>query len=104
MRKKQAARETAKTKKKQPVNKTGQLSSKEDEEDFREALLRFIVKQYPNPDRIGCPDPQILRDIVFRRKVAPEIIRGITSHITKCAECVWDMLDYEEEYKKTKEK
>jgi len=77
------------------------LSDEEDEE-FGEALRRFIVKWYPNPDRIGCPDPRILRDIAFRRKVSPEDSRKVMSHIGKCAECVWDALAYAEEYKKTK--
>ena len=79
------------------------LSEKEEEEEFGEALMRFIVKWHPNPERIGCPDSRILRDLAFRREVAPETIREITAHIMKCSECVWDMLKYADEYEKSTE-
>ena len=75
--------------------------NEENEEEFAESLRRFLVKKHPNPERIGCPDPRILRDLAFRRKVTPENIRKITSHVLKCSECVWDALGYVEEYRKT---
>ena len=78
------------------------LFTKEEEELFREYYLRSLVKRYPNPQRIGCPDADIVRDIAFRRKVDPATLRKVTSHIWKCAECILDMLGYAEEYKKTR--
>jgi len=73
--------------------------SEDEEDEFGEALIRFIVKWHPNPERIGCPDSRILRDMAFRRKIAPEIVHEVTTHILKCAECVLDILKYTEEYK-----
>jgi len=77
--------------------------SEEEDELFGEHLLRSLVKWYPNPQRIGCPDPVVIRDLAFRRLVAPETVRKVTSHIWKCSECILDTLGYVEEYKKTRE-
>ena len=77
--------------------------SEEEDELFGEYLLRSLVKWYPNPERIGCPEDGIIRDLAFRRIVEPEAVRKVTSHIWKCSECIWDMLKYVEEYKKTRE-
>jgi len=75
----------------------------EDEEEFGESYRRFLVQKHPNPERIGCPDPSILRDIAFRRKIAPETIEKIVSHTMKCSECSREALDYVAEYEKYKQ-
>ena len=70
----------------------------EQDELFGEYLRRHLVQSHPNPDRIGCPDPRIMRDIAFRRQVAPETIKMVSSHMFKCSECARDALDYVKEY------
>jgi hypothetical protein len=72
------------------------------EEDFAESLRRFLVQKHPNPNRVGCPDTSILRDIAFHRKITPETIREVIAHMWKCSECAQDVLDFVEEYRKTK--
>jgi len=74
-----------------------------EDDEIGELFRRVMIQRYPNPERIGCPDPRILRDLAFRRKIAPEIRRDAISHIMKCSECVRDVLDYTEEYKQTTE-
>jgi len=73
--------------------------SEEEKELFGEYFRRFMIQKNPNPQRAGCPDPGILRDLAFRRKVAPGIRRKVFSHMMKCSECVMDILDFVEEYK-----
>ena len=94
--------ENGKERRQMKEDKDDDFFSEEDDELFGEHLLRFLVKKYPNPDRIGCPDTGIIRDIAFRRKVTPENLGKVTSHILKCSECIWDALAYVEEYRKTK--
>jgi hypothetical protein len=72
-------------------------------EELEESLMRFLAFRHPNPERIGCPDSSILRDIAFHRKIAPETVRKVTAHMWKCSECVRDALDFVEEYRKTTE-
>ena len=76
------------------------FSEKEDEA-FGEYFRRLLIQSNPNPDRIGCPDSRIIRDLAFRRRVAPETIQEVISHMMKCSECVKDALEYTEEYKQT---
>ena len=77
--------------------------SEEDEEEFGDNFRRFLVQRHPNPERIGCPDSRILRDIAFRRAVTPETIEEVTSHMMKCSECAMDALNYADEYEKYKQ-
>jgi len=75
----------------------------EEEEEFGENFRRFLVQRHPNPERIGCPDSSILRDIAFRRKIAPETIEKVVAHTMKCSECSRDALDYVAEYEEHKQ-
>jgi len=77
--------------------------NEKDDELFGEHLLRLLVKRHPNPERIGCPDTGIIRDLAFRRKLDTETTRNVVSHIVKCSECILDALKYVEEYRKTRE-
>jgi len=73
----------------------------DDEKFYAEMFERLMEYAYPNPDRIGCPDPQILRDLAFRRKVAPEIFDEVLTHMMECAPCCQQARVYADEYKQT---
>ena len=75
----------------------------EEEEEFAESLKRFLVKSHPNPERIGCPDTSVIRDIAFHRKVDLKTISKVVNHIMKCSECSMDALDYVAEYEEQKQ-
>ena len=77
--------------------------SEEEEEILGESFRRFLVQSHPNPERIGCPDSSIIRDIAFRRKVALETIKKVSAHMMKCSECARDALDYTAEYEEQKQ-
>jgi len=85
------------------------MDEKEDEffdgeEEFYAEIFEGLMEcAYPNPDRIGCPDPQILRDMAFRRKVAPEIFDEVLAHMTECAPCCQQARAYADEYRQTTE-
>ena len=81
-----------------------QFLNEEEERLFGEMFERLMEYAYPNPDRIGCPDPQILRDLAFRRKIAPEIFEEVITHMTECLPCCQQARVYAEEYRQTTEK
>jgi hypothetical protein len=77
----------------------------EEEQRFGEIFRKVLVSEYPNPDRIGCPDTKIIRDLAFHRKVVdPPTFQQITTHMSECSECTRDALRYVEEYKKAKKR
>ena len=73
------------------------------EEEFGECFRMFLIQSHPNPNRIGCPDSKVIRDLAFRRKLTPKTLDDAISHIMKCSECARDALDYVEEYKQHKQ-
>jgi hypothetical protein len=74
------------------VNRS-QLFQGDDDDDsklFRKAE-EYVLENFPNPDRIGCPGPAVLRAFVE----SPEEI-DLTDlcglHILHCAECTRDLI------------
>jgi hypothetical protein len=75
--------------------------SKAEERWFAENMRRVLSSEYPNPNRIGCPDRKIIRDLAFHKKVVdPETFEKISHHMFKCSECYRETLGFVEEYKK----
>jgi hypothetical protein len=82
-----------------------QFMSEEEERRFGEIFRKVLVSEYPNPDRVGCPDTKIIRDLAFHRKVVdPQTFMQITTHMSECSECTREALRYVEEYKKAKKR
>lgn len=52
----------------------------------------YVLKNHPNPDRIGCPVPATLRAFVEApRKVQLSELNGL--HVLRCAECTRDLIE-----------
>jgi hypothetical protein len=66
-----------------------------DDENDTLAFKRWedhVLKNHPNPQRIGCPDHDVLRIFVETpRKIGLSELHG--DHITRCAECVRDLIE-----------
>ena len=77
------------------------LLGEEEEEIFGEWLWKLLEHVRPNPDRTGCPAPQIIRDIAFHRKVDERVLDEVISHIMECDECIHDARACADEYRKT---
>lgn len=75
----------------------------EEEKMFEEMFEGLMECAYPNPDRIGCPDSRILRDIAFRRNVEIEIIDEVLTHMTECLPCCLQVRSYVDEYRQATE-
>ena len=58
-------------------------------EDIKRLLQEAILRNYPNPDRIGCPDQQVLRTVAARRLPYED---SEWQHNTHCSPCYQDFL------------
>jgi hypothetical protein len=57
-----------------------------------ERLQQQVLQNCPNPERIGCPSPSILRAFVEDpASVTPAELNDL--HILKCAECTRDLME-----------
>lgn len=62
------------------------LSTPDVLDEVREAYLTA----YPNPYRLGCPSPPLIRDLAAERfRPAPD--SDILQHLTRCSECYRDL-------------
>ena len=64
-----------------------------DREDFNrddkrvlDLLSRGLSGEFPNPDRVGCPDTAVLRGIAFRKLRLAEIDQWL-DHLSSCSPC-----------------
>ncbi len=58
------------------------------EEQILKAGSRVFLTQFPNPERKGCPDAKLLKDLAWRRRF-PEV-RDVVEHLTHCSPCSQD--------------
>jgi hypothetical protein len=63
-------------------------------ETAREAFLF----DNPNPERKGCPGPQLLMDLAFR-KTDKHSAMSVTLHLRECSECFRDVNDHLQRFK-----
>jgi hypothetical protein len=68
-----------------------------DLERVRKELQAAALREFPNPERIGCPRPSILDDM-SRRKT--EMTQSQLHHITHCSPCFQTFLSIREEIRK----
>ncbi len=76
------------------------------EEELRvEILKKAYMTVNPNPERKGCPEPKVLRDVAFHRNIGTqEQFEAIMDHLTKCSACVRDHMAFVEEYQEKKKR
>ncbi len=61
--------------------------SEEDDRNLEESFVAAFNSSYPNPYRKGCPDPKVIRDLVFKRIKNREKLSEIVEHCVKCSPC-----------------
>lgn len=64
----------------------GQRDSQREEREFLRLLAQSALDDYPNPERIGCPDPEFLRTLAFHRKSIP-LSDPRLNHVVHCSPC-----------------
>src|ERR1700735_5297929 len=66
-------------------------------ERVRKELQAAALREFPNPERVGCPEPGVLGDM-SRRNV--EMTQAQLHHITHCSPCLQTFLSIREEIRK----
>jgi hypothetical protein len=74
------------------VNFQDVLEDDDNDTALFERLQEQVLKNCPNPERIGCPPHAILEAFVESpATVTPDDLNGL--HILKCAECTRELID-----------
>jgi hypothetical protein len=81
--------------------KANRFLTREEDKRLGKNLQKVLVSCNPNPERKGCPDQAIIRDLAFHKEIgSPQLFEQVTVHMAGCSECTKDALRYVEEYKK----
>jgi hypothetical protein len=68
--------------------------SEREEKRILDALGRGLLKEFPNPDRAGCPGSDVLRKIASREMPLPEAEKWL-DHLTSCSPCYSDFSQFQ---------
>jgi hypothetical protein len=66
---------------------------------LRRTVQETILNEYPNPDRLGCPENAMIREVAFREELTKD---PIWEHITHCSPCYAEFLKFKEEWRANK--
>ena len=68
------------------------MLSKQEKKRLIEALNRTFLDGYPNPERRGCPGPDVLKAVAFRRLGLEEAEPWI-DHLSSCSPCTREFVE-----------
>ena len=73
--------------------------SESDEKRILNALGRGLLKEFPNPDRAGCPGSDVLNRIASHEMPLAEAERFL-DHVTSCSPCYSDFSQFQSAYQR----
>jgi hypothetical protein len=65
-------------------------------EQISRAVQESILKNYPNPERRGCPGDEAVRSVAARTQLTAD---ETWEHITHCSPCYAEFLAYKEQFR-----
>src|SRR5262245_42315955 len=65
--------------------------------EFVDSVRELYLTEFPNPDRIGCPEPERLKSFAWRKDL--EHSQEIALHLIRCSPCCQQEEQYLEEYR-----
>jgi hypothetical protein len=68
--------------------------SERDEKRILDALGRGLLKEFPNPDRAGCPGSDVLKRIASHEMPLAEAEKWL-DHLTSCSPCYCDFSQFQ---------
>ena len=68
--------------------------SERDEKRILDALGRGLLKEFPNPDRAGCPGSDVLKRIASHEMPLAEAEKWL-DHLTSCSPCYGDFSQFQ---------
>jgi len=72
--------------------------SERDEKRILDALGRGLLKEFPNPDRAGCPGTEVLKRIASQKMPLAEAEKWL-DHLTSCSPCYRDFSALQADYR-----
>ena len=72
--------------------------SERDEKRILDALGRGLLKEFPNPDRAGCPGSDVLKRIASHAMPLAEAEKWL-DHLTSCSPCYRDFSELQTGYR-----
>ncbi len=73
--------------------------SERDEKRILDALGRGLLKEFPNPDRAGCPGSGVLKRIASHEMTLAEAEKWL-DHLTSCSPCYLDFSQFQAAYQR----
>jgi hypothetical protein len=67
--------------------------SAREEQRLLDALGRGLLKEFPNPERSGCPGPEVLKRIASRTMALDQAEKWL-DHLGSCSPCYRDFSEY----------
>ncbi len=74
----------------------------EEERILEKIFVNAFISCNPNPNRHGCPDPKLIRDVAFHRIRDKEQFIDLMDHLIKCSPCSREARILALEYKERK--
>jgi hypothetical protein len=68
-------------------------------ERLRETVQQTILRNFPNPERKGCPGDYVVREVAGRRELIED---DAWQHITHCSPCYATFLQFKDEFRATR--
>lgn len=75
----------------------GKAYSERDEKRILDALGRGLLKEFPNPERAGCPGSNVLGRIASHEMPLAEAEKWLV-HVTSCSPCYSDFSEFRRAY------
>jgi hypothetical protein len=60
---------------------------------LKDAVQQAILRNFPNPERKGCPGDEVVREVAARRELIED---DVWHHITHCSPCYATFLEYKD--------
>ena len=73
--------------------------SASDEKRILDALGRGLLKEFPNPERAGCPGSEVLKKIASNEMPLSEAEKWL-DHLTSCSPCYSDFSQFKAAYQR----
>lgn len=69
-------------------------------EELQDIVQQAILREFPNPERKGCPGPAVLRELANRPRPTRD---AAWEHVTHCSPCYGEFLDLRTQVKARRE-
>lgn len=70
-----------------------------EEKRILDILGRALLRDFPNPERIGCLDPALLKGIASHKVPLDQADRWL-DHLTSCSPCYRDFVEFHEGFRR----